>query len=56
MKDLKIVPVGLQDYTVAIAVRKDDKELLDKMNAAFEKLKANGEYDKLQQKWFGDIQ
>lgn len=56
MKDIKIVPVGLQDHTVAIAVRKDDKELLDKMNAAFEKLKANGEYDKLQQKWFGDIQ
>ena len=56
MKDLKIVPVGLQDHTVAIAVRNDDKELLDKMNAAFEKLKANGEYDKVQQKWFGDIQ
>lgn len=56
MNDLKIVPIGLQDHTVAIAVRKDDKELLDKMNAAFEKLKANGEYDKLQQKWFGDIQ
>lgn len=56
MKDLRIVPVGLQDHTIAIAVRKDDKELLDKMNAAFETLKANGEYDKLQQKWFGDIQ
>lgn len=55
MNDLKIVPVGLQEHYLGIGVRKDDKELLEKMNAALKKLKENGEYAKLEQKWFGDI-
>lgn len=55
MKNLKIVPVGLQQHFLGIGVSKDKKELLDQMNAALKKLKENGEYDKLQQKWFGDI-
>lgn len=55
MGNLKIVDLGLQNHELGIGVRKADKELLDKMNAALKTLKENGEYAKLQQKWFGDI-
>ena len=44
------IPAEEKDY--AIAVRKNDKELLDKINAALDKIKANGEYDKLLKKYF----
>ncbi|WP_416494041.1 transporter substrate-binding domain-containing protein [Klebsiella pneumoniae] len=43
------IPAEEEDY--AIAVRKNDKELLDKINAALDKIKANGEYDKLLKKY-----
>lgn len=36
---------------VAIAVRQDDKELLAQINEALEKVKANGEIDKIVAKW-----
>ncbi len=55
MGNLKIVDLGLQNHELGIGVRKDDKELLAKMNEALKTLKENGEYAKLQQKWFGDI-
>ena len=35
-----------------IAVRPDDKELMDKINAGFKKIQANGEYDKISAKYF----
>ena len=44
------IPAEEEDY--AIAVRKNDKELLDKINSALDKIKANGEYDKLLKKYF----
>lgn len=44
------IPAEEEDY--AIAVRKNDKELLDKINVALDKIKANGEYDKLLKKYF----
>ena len=44
------IPAEEEDY--AIAIRKNDKELLDKINAALDKIKANGEYDKLLKKYF----
>jgi polar amino acid transport system substrate-binding protein len=37
--------------TVAIGVRKGDAELLGKINASLAKLKANGEVDKILDKW-----
>src|SRR6202030_1086676 len=37
--------------TVAIGVRKGDTELLGKINASLAKLKANGEVDKILDKW-----
>ena len=39
-----------EDY--GIAVRKDAPELRDAVNAALKKIKADGTYDKLVQKWF----
>jgi len=44
------IPAEEEDY--AIAVRKNDKELLDKINSALDKIKANGEYDKILKKYF----
>lgn len=55
MKDLKIINVALQSHDLGIGVSKDDPELQKQINAALKKLKENGEYDKLVQKWFGDI-
>lgn len=55
MKDLKIVPVHLQEHDIAIGVSKKNEQLLKDMNAALKKLKDNGEYAKLEKKWFGDI-
>ncbi|GED68565.1 ABC transporter substrate-binding protein [Brevibacillus reuszeri] len=52
---LEIKPVGdpLVYDEQGIAVNKDNKELLDKMNKAFEEIVADGTYDKISQKWFG---
>lgn len=55
-KDLKIIPVALQDHALGIGVAKNNPELLKDINAALKKLKANGEYKKLEDKWFGTIQ
>ena len=43
-----------EDYGIAVA--KKNTELAGKVNKALETLKANGEYDKLYQKWFGKKQ
>ena len=39
-----------EDY--AIAVRKEDKDLLDKLNSALDTLKSNGKYDEIFDKYF----
>jgi len=44
------IPAEEEDY--AIAFRKNDKELINKVNAALDKIKANGEYDKILKKYF----
>ena len=44
------IPAAEEDY--AIAFRKNDKELINKVNAALDKIKANGEYDKILKKYF----
>lgn len=43
--------VTAEDY--GMAMRKDNKELQEKVNAALKKLKDNGEYKKIYDKWFG---
>ena len=44
------IPAAEEDY--AIAARRNDKELLNKINTALDKIKANGEYDKILKKYF----
>ena len=44
------IPAEEEDY--AIAFRKNDKELINKVNAALDNIKANGEYDKILKKYF----
>lgn len=41
------------DY--ALAVRKGDRELLDTLNQGLEILKQTGEYNRIYQKWLGDL-
>jgi len=38
---------------LAFATRKDDEELISKLNLFIEKIKKNGEYDKIMKKYFG---
>lgn len=39
-----------------IAVNQNNKQLADKINKALDELKANGEYDRIYEKWFGKRQ
>ena len=55
MANLKIVPVGLQSHQLGIGVAKNNPELTKEINAALKKMKDNGEYKKLEDKWFGNI-
>ena len=49
---LWVLPEQLTTEDYGIAVRKDTPELRDALNAALKKIKADGSYDKLVQKWF----
>ncbi len=50
---VKILPDLLTQENYGIAVRKDDAELLQKINEALKKLHDTGEYDQIYSKWFG---
>ena len=43
-----------EDYGIAMA--KGSEDMQKKINDALQKLKENGEYDKIYQKWFGEKQ
>jgi polar amino acid transport system substrate-binding protein len=49
---LWVLPEQLTTEEYGIAVRKDTPELRDAVNAGLKKIKADGTYDKLVQKWF----
>ncbi|MGL5123321.1 MAG: basic amino acid ABC transporter substrate-binding protein [Fusobacteriaceae bacterium] len=51
-KGLKIVNFDIEDEQYAIATRKEDTELLTKINSALKEIKENGTYDKLLSKYF----
>jgi polar amino acid transport system substrate-binding protein len=49
---LQVLPEQLTTEDYGIAVRKDAPEIRDAVNAALKKIKADGTYDKLLNKWF----
>lgn len=51
--NVKTLPELLTAEDYGIAINKNNTELQGKVNAALKKLKENGEYDKLYEKWFG---
>lgn len=53
-KDLKIVGTPKPGEGLVFAFKKDNKALQEAANKALQELKANGEYDKIFAKWFGD--
>lgn len=54
LEDLKIVgePMAVTDY--GMAVNPSQPELLDKLNGAIKRVKADGSYDRIYKKWFGE--
>lgn len=56
LKNLKTVNIGIKGANLGLAVNKDNKELLDKINNAIDQMKADGSYAELQKKWFGTAQ
>ena len=50
---LSNVELALTREDLGIAVKKGNKELLGKINSGLQKIKKNGEFTKLYQKWFG---
>jgi polar amino acid transport system substrate-binding protein len=51
-KHLKINSAKAGEEEYSMAVTKDNKELLEKLNTALKTVKENGTYDKLIKKWF----
>lgn len=52
-KAFQIMGDVLEAEEYGIAVSKDNQELMKKINASLKKLKDNGEYQKIYEKWFG---
>lgn len=51
---LKEAPFTLTSDIYGIAVKKGNKQLLDRLNKALEELHADGSYQKIYAKWFGN--
>ena len=50
--DERATDSGYYGKQVAMAVRKDDPELLNNLNAALDVVKASAEFQQMEQKWF----
>ena len=55
-KDAKMVGEVKNSLYCGIAMNKNNKEMAEKINKALDEIKANGEYDKIYEKWFGKKQ
>jgi polar amino acid transport system substrate-binding protein len=51
--DMKVLPESLTHEEYGFAIRKDEPDLLKTVNAGLQKVKADGTYNKLVSKWFG---
>lgn len=51
---VKVVDIKLTEEDYAFAVRKGDTELLNQINSFMEEIKANGKFDEIVNKYFGD--
>lgn len=49
------LPLLINKYKYAVVVRKNESELLAKINATIDRLKSAGELKKLDEKWFGNV-
>jgi polar amino acid transport system substrate-binding protein len=50
----KVLEEDLGDEEYGVGMRKDDTELLDKVNKAFEDMRKDGTYDEIYSKWFSE--
>ena len=50
---MKILPQVLEAEFYGFAVSKRNQKLAEELNKGLETIKANGEYDKIYNKWFG---
>lgn len=50
----RVVPGNFSETEVAVATRKGDRELIDKLDAALQQARNDGTYDAVYQKWFGE--
>lgn len=55
-EDLKVLEAPFVEEEYAIAVKKGNTELLDKINKALDEIKASGDYDKLYSKYFAEVE
>ena len=49
----KVVPAQINQEDLGIAVKKDNAELLNQLNAGLKTIRENGEYAEIYRKWFG---
>ena len=54
VKAVKVIEVKLTEEEYAFAVQKGDTELLNQLNAFMAEIKANGKFDEIVNKYFGD--
>ncbi|HEL2057047.1 TPA: amino acid ABC transporter substrate-binding protein [Streptococcus suis] len=54
ISDYNIIDAGYEDEAFAVGARKSDTTLVEKINAAFKELYAEGSFQEISNTWFGD--
>lgn len=54
LADYNLLETPYKQESFAVGVRKDDQKLADKINKGIKQLKANGQYEEIVKKWFGE--